>query len=346
MRADSVLSAQGFQRPARQAGWRGVIGGLLAAACLAAQAAVLSPVDQALAKAQESLAAGRYDEAYQQYQGIYKSDQHPLAAFSLGLFYRIGWGRPADQAQACQWFLKAAEGKLPAAEHFAGDCLAQGIGQAADPAKAASWYERAAGHGHTISLCSLAQLYVQGRGVERDPQKGLALCSQAAAQGSVPAMMQMAQMLSDDAAVRDQAAAYGWYEQAAQHGSAEAQYQLGLMSRDGIGHAADAGLARSWFESAALQSYVPAYFPTAQLYFDTPPDPQTGTPAPEILAKDYLWLQVASHCLSDPAQLRQARGMLDQVLTIMPKTWAPSLDEKLKGRLCEPSVADGGKAAS
>lgn len=328
---------------------RGAVSGLLVAACLLGQAvAAPSPVDRALAAAQKSLSAGHYDEAYRQYQAIYRKDQHPLAAFSLALFHNSGWGRPIDAVQACQWFEKAAQGKLPAAEHFTGDCLANGVGQAADPAKAAVWYERAASHGYYLSQCSLARLYLDGRGVERDPQKGLALCGAAAGQGSVPAMLQMAQMLSsEDAAVRDPAAAYGWYEQAAQRGSAEAQYQLGLMSRDGIGHSADPELARNWFEAAATQSYAPAYFPTAQLYFNTPADPQTGGPPPEILAKDYLWLQVATHCVTDAAQRDQARGMLDQVLVLMPQTWAPSLDEKLKGHLCDRQpVAGDGKAAS
>jgi len=322
---------------------------------LAATASAGEPqavTDAATTHAQEALTAGKYDDAYRQYQDIYRDNANPLAAFSLGMFYRSGWGRPVDPVQACDWFAKAAPGKIPTAEHFFADCLAAGTGRAADPAKAAYWYEQAANHGHLLSQCSLARLYLAGKGVERDPKKALALCGAVAQQGSVPAMLQMAQMqLQDDAgakdSIRDPAAAYGWYEQAAQRGSAEAQYQVGLMSRDGIGHAADAQLARSWFEAAAAQSYAPAYLPTAQLYFNTPPDPQTGGPAPEILAKDYLWLQVATHCVTDPAQLNQARGMLDQVLTIMPKTWAPSLDEKLKGHLCDrQSVAGDGKAAS
>ncbi len=321
---------------------------LLSAASPAAPAVDSKAVDAALAHAQEALAAGKYDEAYRQYQDIYDDSENPLAAFSLGLFHHSGWGRPVDPAQACDWFGKAAQGKIPTGEYLYADCLVSGTGRAADPAKAAYWYEQAARHGHLLSQCSLARLYIAGKGVERDPKKGLALCAAVAQQGSVPAMLQMAQLLlGDDTAVRDPAAAYAWYEQAAQRGSAEAQYQLGVMSRDGLGHAADTGLARSWFETAAVQSYAPAYFPTAQLYFNTPADPQTGGPAPEILAKDYLWLQVATHCVTDPAQLSQAHGMLDQVLTIMPKTWAPSLDEKLKGHLCDrQSVAGEGKAAS
>ena len=326
----------------------------LAGICLLAQAgalAELKPVDAALAKAQEALSANKYDEAYRQYQDIYKDYAHPVAAFSLGMFYRGGWGRPADPAQACDWFGKAAQGKLPAAEHFFGECLANGTGRAADPAKAAYWYGQAAQHGHLISQCSLARLYIAGNGVDKDPKKGLALCAQVAGQGSVPAMLQMGQMLLQDGgdardSIRDPAAAYGWYQQAAQYGSAEAQYQLGLMSRDGIGHAADPELARGWFEAAAAQSYAPAYLPTAVLYFNTPADAQTGGPAPEILAKDYLWLNVAAHCLSDAAQLRQSRDMLDQVLRVMPKTWAPALDDKLKGRLCDQPALKSAQAAS
>ena len=304
-------------------------------------------VNKALDQAQLSLSAGKYDEAYKQYQAIYQTKQHPLAAFSLGMFYRAGWGRPADPVQACRWFEKAAAGKLPASEHFLADCLLAGTHRPADPAKAAYWYQQAAQGGHLISLCSLAALYIAGNGVDKDPQKGLDLCTGVAEQGSVPAMLRMGWLLLGDQnasvdtrdGVRDPEAAYAWFEQAAQSRSAEAQYQLGVMSRDGIGHAADPALARNWFEAAAVQGYVPADFPTAQLYFNEPNDPDTGHPPAETLAKSYLWLTVTGHCSKDPAELGQTADMLRQVHQIMPATWVPALDEKLSGHLCEQSAA-------
>ncbi len=330
---------------------KGFFTGMVIACCALAPGtgfAASMSVDKELAKAQLALSAGKFDDAYKQYQEIYKTSQHPLAAFSLGMFYRAGWGRPSNAVEACRWFEEAAKGKLPASEHFLADCLVAGTHRAADPAKAAYWYEQAARGGHTISLCSLAALYIAGNGVDKDPQKGLAMCQGVAEQGSVPAMMQMGWLLlggrdaaaaAPQDAVRDPAAAYAWFEQAAQHGSAEARYQLGVMSRDGLGHAADPKLARDWFEAAATQGYVSADFPTAQLYYNEPADPDTGYPRAETLAKSYLWLTVTSHCSKEPAELSQTANMLEQVRRIMPVTWVPTLDEKLSGHLCDKAAS-------
>ena len=337
---------------------KGLFSGIVIVCLVLAQGAGMAAptaVDKELAKAQLALSAGNYDDAYKQYQHIYKTSQHPLAAFSLGMFYRSGWGRPADPVEACRWFDHAAQGKLPTAEYFLGDCLLAGVHQAADPAKAAYWYEQAARGGNGIALCSLAALYVAGNGVDKDPQKGLALCRGVAEQGSTPAMIQMGWLLlggrnaTADASndpVRDPAAAYTWFERAAQNRSAEAQYQLGVMSRDGLGHDADPALARHWFEAAAVQGYVAADYPTARLYFDEPPDPATGNPSAETLAKSYLWLTVTSHCSKDPTELKQSGDMLEQVRQIMPATWVPSLNEKLSGHLCEQSASCGAGTAA
>ncbi len=89
---------------------KGFFSGIVIACLVLAQGAGMAAptaADKDLAKAQLALSAGNYDDAYKQYQRIYKTSQHPLAAFSLGMFYRAGWGRPADPVEACRWFEKA-----------------------------------------------------------------------------------------------------------------------------------------------------------------------------------------------------------------------------------------------
>ena len=48
------------------------------------------------------------------------------------------------------------------------------------------------------------------------------------------------------------------FTQAAEGGSAEAQYQLGLMTSDGVGGPRDDVAARAWFEKAAAQGHAGA----------------------------------------------------------------------------------------
>jgi len=48
------------------------------------------------------------------------------------------------------------------------------------------------------------------------------------------------------------------WEKAANAGDADAQYQLGVMCREGLGIPVDAAQARVWFEKAAAQGHEAA----------------------------------------------------------------------------------------
>jgi TPR repeat protein len=308
---------------------------LLAAACVGASpAAARTDPAAELKEAQAALAAGEYDRAYPEYLRFAEEADNGLAQFTVGMFHRLGWGsRPVDPAAACGWFEKAAAHHIPLASHYLAECFEQGIGRPADPAEAALWYERAAGLGHHMSLCALAELHVQGRGVAKDPRRALALCREAAEKGARPAQVQVGRyLLYGDPSVRDPAAAHAWLEQAAAF-SAEAQYHLGVAHRDGLGHPASPAEARDWFERAASQGYVPAYFQTARLYFDVSPDYQAEPPPADDLAKAYLWLSATAQRSQDPVELERTRAMLEQVRAIMPATWAPTLDARVAEHL-------------
>lgn len=283
-----------------------------------------------LKKAQELLARQDYSRAYAEYRRHAEKKNNPLAQFTLALFYDLGWGRPKDAAEACRWYERAAKARLPAAEHFLGNCLVKGVNGPTDPARAAVLYEDAAQGGHWISHCALAELYLRGTGVPKDPAKGVALCEQVAARGIVKAMYATALLyLESDPAVQDSAKERAWLEQAAQRGYGEAQYRLGMIELAGGQQPKSPEKARYWFESAASHGYGPAYFPTAELYFTAPRDPATGNLAPEFLAKTYMWLSATLRRAPGPEEVRRASEMLEQVNAVMPETWKPELDERL-----------------
>ena len=97
-----------------------------------------------LASAQAALASGDYRSAYAAYRK--EAQRSALAQFTLGMFLREGWGMARDPAAACKWFEKAAAGRVPAAAHFWGDCLAEGIGTAADIPRALSAFGQLESH--------------------------------------------------------------------------------------------------------------------------------------------------------------------------------------------------------
>jgi len=299
-----------------------------------AQAAKQADSNTESQAAQKALASGDYRTAYARYARLAASN--PLAQFTLGLFEQNGWGRKPNPVAACAWFEKAAQKRIPAAEHFWGDCLAQGTGHSADIAAAVGWYEKAASHGHFISWCSAAEHYLTGQGIPQDVKKGLALCTQAAQANSPPAMLWLARHYLEGGAVKqDLAAARYWYQQAAERQVAEAQYRLGLMLAEGQGGESDLNAALFWLETAAADGYASAYLPTAILYANASVQPDTGALAPEHLAKIYLWLAAAKARNADPGQGEEIRRIEVQVLAVMPEGWRPDLDKKVATHLAQ-----------
>lgn len=309
---------------------------LLLASLLAAGAGAAPHKDWAkeLQPAQNALAAHNYRAAYALYQQ--KAGRNPLAQFLLGMFHQNGWDHPQDSVAACTWFGKAAQKHIPAAEHFWGDCLAQGIGRVADIPAALDWYAKAASHGHLISQCSAADYYIQGKGVAKDVSRGIELCTQVAQANSSPAMLKLARYYDlGEYIPQDLATARSWYKEAAQRQSTEAQYRLGVMLAQGEGGEPDLNAALFWLETAASEGYAPAYLPTAILYANAPVQTETGALAPEHLAKAYLWTAAAKLRGSTPDERAAAEKIETQILAVMPATWQPDLDKQVAAHLAK-----------
>ena len=286
--------------------------------------------------AQAALASGDYEQAFAGYHAAAGNDHNALAQFSLGLFYQNGWGRVVNQATACPWFEKAAQGGIPAAQHLTGICLEEGIHRAADPAQAASWYQTAAQAGHLHSYCHLGNLYMTGNGVSKDPVKALALCHPAAQQGSIPAQIWLGRFyLQGDPSVQDMQQAYRWFEIAAHKQTPEAFYYLGIMLQKGLVEGHTPEKTRQMFEQAAARRFVPAYFQAGKHFYQAEPDPQTNQLSAEHLAKAYLWLSAATQQSKNPEEITAAQEMLQQILAMMPETWLAELDQKVAQHLQE-----------
>lgn len=291
-------------------------------------------LDAELQPAQQALAKRDYKKAYALYAR--HGAKNPLAQFTLGLFYREGWGRPADPAAACGWFEKAAHQGIPTAQQFFGDCLADGSGRTADGKAAEGWYRKAASNGIAYALCSAGGLYIEGKAVDKDVRRGLDLCTQAAQSDSLPAMLRLADYYREGTDVpQDLAAARRWYGMAAERRSREAQYRLGVMLSEGQGGEPDLAAALFWLETAAGEGYAPAYLPTAILYANAAPDPKTGALTPEQLAKIYLWTSAAKARTNDQAQLAEIARIEAIMLAVMPTTWRPELDRKVAEHLAK-----------
>jgi hypothetical protein len=89
-----------------------------------------------------------------------------------------------DEAQAVQWYLKAANHGHVAAQTNLGARFASGSGVAADLTQAVQWFRRAAEKGDPSAQFNLGVLYANGQGVAQDPAEAyvwLALAASRAA---------------------------------------------------------------------------------------------------------------------------------------------------------------------
>ena len=288
---------------------------------------------QDLQAAQSLLAAGGYSNAFDRYRAA-ANGRHPLAQFTLALFYQNGWGRVADRKTACEWFEQAAQNNVPAAQHMTGLCFEEGIHRSADPVAAGQWFQKAAQAGQLNSYCHLGNLLMTGNGIAKNPLQALELCRPAALQGSMPAQLWMGKFyLYGDFSVRNPQEAYQWFLGAAQKQSAEAFYHLGMMLAQGVINEPDAAQARQLFEQAAALKYIPAYFQAGKHFFTAEADTATGLLPAAHLAKAYVWISAAIQRSMDTEEVTAAQAMRQQILTVMSATWLAELDHKVARHL-------------
>jgi len=110
---------------------------------------------------------GDYATALREWQPLAKQG-HAVAQYNLGLLYANGQGVPKDDAQARQWYVKAAVQDHAEAQVNLGILLDYGRGGPQDFKMAVRWYLRAANQGNDIAQRKLGLLYERGDGVQQD----------------------------------------------------------------------------------------------------------------------------------------------------------------------------------
>ncbi|MDR0234005.1 MAG: SEL1-like repeat protein [Zoogloeaceae bacterium] len=144
------------------------------------------------------------------------------------------------------------EGYYPQAQYALGEAYAKGLGVARDDAEAVQWYQKAAEQGHINAQYDLGWRYSQGQGVARNDAEAVKWYRRAAEQGNADAQRSLGEMYEQGRGVaQDEAEAVKWYREAAEQGDDNAQYNLGLMYRDGRGVARNNAEAVKWFRRAA-----------------------------------------------------------------------------------------------
>ena len=122
-------------------------------------------------------------------------------------------------------------------------------------ADAISAYRKAADKGSTSAMVELGVMLATGTGLPQDEAQARKLFERAAEGGNPRGVANLAALPNSGAAPADPVKARALLARAAQANSAEAQYQLGLMTAEGIGGPQDDVAARALFEKAAAQDH-------------------------------------------------------------------------------------------
>ncbi|HEY4370579.1 MAG TPA: tetratricopeptide repeat protein [Burkholderiales bacterium] len=163
---------------------------LFAAALLCGTAA---PAFADLAAGKRAYAKKDYKRAFPELSAEAKRGR-PEAMYLLGKMYAEGQGTAQDDAQAFNWFQKAADANNAPAQGMLGMFYAQGRGATRDNAKSVEWARRAADNGDALSQYMMGMRSLDGLGMPRDPD-----------------------------------GAFTWFGSAAEQNYALAQYSLGVL---------------------------------------------------------------------------------------------------------------------
>jgi TPR repeat protein len=150
---------------------------------------------------------------------IAANDGNANAQYNLAQLYEKGKGTEKSISEAVNWYRKAAEQGVLAAQTYLGLSYYSGpgemIGVMKDYAEAYKWLIKSAEQGDTYSQYVIGSMYARGEGVGKDYVE-----------------------------------AVKWYKKAAEYGQVDAQNNLGVAYSDGTGVDKSISLAVKWFALA------------------------------------------------------------------------------------------------
>ncbi|MCX6872834.1 MAG: tetratricopeptide repeat protein [Verrucomicrobia bacterium] len=226
---------------------------------------------------------------------------------NLGVYYIHGRGVAKDEANAVEWFRKAAAQGQAEAQCNLGICYDKGCGVAKDASEAAKWLRKSADQDNAEAQCQLGFHYCYGQGVIKDYAAALEWYRRSAAQNFAEAQYNLGICYRDGFAVKkDEVEAVKWFRLAAGQNNALAQNALAFRYYTGQGVAQDYREAVKWYRQAAAQDCPEAQFGLGGCYLN-------GLGVVQDPVEAYKWVLLAS--AQGFASARQNLPLLERDLT-------------------------------
>lgn len=201
--------------------------------------------------------------------------KHPSAFFYLGEWCKAGGGLVAkDSLKALDYMRQSYEAALPAAQkgnahmmYYAGWALINGKPE--DYKSGLEWLEKAGQKGDRDALETLGDVYDKGEHVTKDVERAQQYYKQAAENGSVNAYYYVGIQYFEgrNGAAPDYTNAKDWFELASEHGAYPASYYLADMYMWGKGVTPDVAKGLAWLELTGKRGYGYAYFNIGDIFY-------------------------------------------------------------------------------
>lgn len=199
--------------------------------------------------------------------------QNPRAYFDVAIRLADGRSIPRNVEAAIPWLVLAAERDHAPAYYRLGNIYEKGLGPKRDIGQAVSAYEKGAALGNRKSMHNLATLYAAGIATGNpDYQRAFPLFEQAAELGLVDSQFNLAVLLVNGlGAKQNLGEAYKWFTVAAQNGDKEASKKRDEIAARLNGQAlVDARLAAQNFRPKAIAAAANEDTPPTLLFEDNP----------------------------------------------------------------------------
>ena len=244
------------------------------------------------------------------------SEGDALSQYKLGLYYRKGSEEhPSDWVEAATWFKLAAKQGNIEAQYQLGSLYSMGLkGISKNIKDSIKWFELASKQGHTLSQYHLARLLYESDEDYKDKQQAIKYFEKIAENQFTKLDEQSVQLESqlqlgliflhgDGDIKQDYKTALKWYKKAAEKGSEEAQYSLGVMYENGQGVGVDLDESIKWFQLSAEQDAEDAQFALGLIFYKK-----------KEYINSYKWLKIANK-----NEHKQAKEVLDLLTKNMSK---------------------------
>ena len=255
------------------------------------------------------------------------------AQYQLGRLYYAGDQVGQDAARAALWYRRAAEQGEMAAQASLAALYLNGEGVGPDQARAMYWYGLAAEQGDTAAGDRLAALQAARGNRPAAP----AVTAEPPATAPAPAQPVRDSAQADyerglgyalgTGAARDEARAFGYFQEAAQAGHAPAMYRLALAYADGEGVGRNAERAAEWRQKAALGGHAIAQRSLALMYLN-------GAGVKPDRARALAWYEIVA-AGGQPLDIYR-RDRLRAELSAAERQTATELADQIRRRLGEP----------